>query len=177
MIYCTEFIEVFNEDTTLTVTWKLYYDNIVSVSIDGMDDEEAHTQEFLTYLQCVPKYLKCRHINFEPDRFLMIINTELTKEKYHYRNVNPDEILPGRSSQSCGTLEYYIADQVIDKYIRAYGGNDVMYKVRLISKEKDEKGDAYKYVMSVENEEEMLLVEYADNSWFVNVSIKEKLSY
>lgn len=172
-------VEVFNEDTTLTVTYNTYYCSIVVVSIEGMEDEELHTQEYFTYLLHAYRYRDDVYTNpkQQQDYFWMLIDPEMKKENYDFRNVDPDEQQPDGSGKVCGILEYYIADQVIDKYIRAYGGADVRYRVRLTDKEDGISEGTYKYTMLIENDVDdmVLTVEYDNDTWFAGVTMGERI--
>lgn len=172
-------VEVFNEDITLTVTYNTYYCSIIIVSIDGMEDEVPHTQEYLTYLLHAYRYRDDVYTNpkQQEDYFWMLIDPEMKKENYDFRNVDPDGQQPDGRGKVCGILEYYIADQVIDKYIRVYGGTDVRYRVKLTGKEEGISEGTYKYTMLIENDVDdmILMVEYDSDTWFAEVTMGERI--
>ncbi len=172
------FLRVYGEDTKLSIIFNWYYEEIASVIIENQaseDNKELHTEEFAAYVGYAMEYKELLYSSHVEDEYWMFINPELKQESYYYRNVNPNEKEEADTNKACDTTGYYIADQVIDKYIRDYQGSDVMYKVTLLSKDKIENEERYQNILLIENGEETLQVEYEDNSWFVSIKINEKV--
>ena len=57
----------------------------------------------------------------------------LKQKEYHYRNVRSDDAVSEESTLICDPFGYAIADMAIDKYIRDWGGSDILYDVLSIT--------------------------------------------
>ncbi len=169
-IHLIHFINIYSENTKLTVTWTPYIAGVVMVSIEGRNSEEIRVKEFVQLAQRAYDNKDFLFIEPKEDWFWMIINPKMEQDKYCYRNVN----MAMNDNQTCNELVYYIADQIIDKYIRDFKGNDVIYEVKLPKKDKDEQEEIHQYVFWIENNEEILEVEYSEESWIAQVKISRK---
>lgn len=169
------FMEIYGENIKLSVIWNFYYDNAVSVLIENKDGARPQTDDFATITQYA---LKNRKLIFntasKENEYWMLINPNMAREVYFFRNVDPDDTRIDNAGVSCDLFSYYIADQVLDKYIRDYRGSDEIYQVVLLEKEKCEDVSAYKYILQVKSQEEELQIEYAENSWFVSAKIMKE---
>lgn len=166
------FMEIYGDNTKLSVMWNAYYDNAVSVLIENEDGAKTQSDDFTTIAQYA---LKSRKLIFytasEESEYWMLINPNMTRDVYYFRNVEPNDMRIDNADEACDLLSYYIADQVLDKYIRDYEGSDEIYKVVLLEKEKCEDVSAYKYILQVKGTKEELQIEYTENSWFVSAKI------
>ncbi len=171
-IHLIYFINIYSENTKLTVTWTPYIAGVVMVSIEGRNSEEIRVKEFAQLAQRAYDNKDFLFIDPKEDWFWMIINPKMEQDKYCYRNVNM--AMNDNDNQACNELVYYIADQIIDKYIRDFKGNDVIYEVKLPKKDRDEQEEIHQYVFWIENNEEILEVEYSEESWIAQVKISRK---
>lgn len=171
-IHLIYFIDIYSDNTKLTVMWTPYIAGVVMVSIEGSNDEEIRVKEFAQLAQCAYDNKDLLFIDPKEDWFWIIINPEMEQDKYYYRNVNM--AVNDNENQTCNELVYYIADQIIDKYIRDFRGNDVIYEVKLLKKDVDEQGEIQQYVFSIESNGEILEVEYNVESWLAQVNISRK---
>lgn len=171
-IHLIYFINIYSENTKLTVAWTPYIAGVVMVSIDGRNNEKIRVKEFTQLAQCAYDNKDYLFIEPKEDWFWMILNPKMEQDKYHYRNVNM--VINNNENQICNELIYYIADQVIDKYIRDFNGNDVAYEVKLLKKDMDEQEEIHQYIFLIEGNEEILEVEYSEESWFAQVKISRK---
>lgn len=174
IFYNMTFLEVYGEDVILHIMFNGYYDEMASVIVENQENKETHIDEYTAYLEYVLNYKELLYSSHTESEYWMFINFESEQESYNYRNVDPDESKKAGVCRTCGTTSYYIADQVIDKYIRDYQGSDVIYKVELLSREKLGSGEGYQYTLLAENDEVMLQIEYEDGSWFTNIKIIKK---
>ena len=163
------FLEITGENIRLLVS-TTGYSGVYNVSIEGKDGADLHTLDFIRYLYCEDEYYE--YLFAKTDRYWMFIDINLKQEEYCFRNVDPGVADNAGTNQTCGILEYYIADQAIDRYIRDYKGSDVAYTVELIDKVWDGVESAYRYTLLVENDEETLQIEYIEDSWFITVKIQ-----
>ena len=163
--------EISNEDTTLRVLWTLH-DSLVSVYIEGAELEEITEFEKMTYLY----WSEMGDYRTTDNEYWLLLDPEFQQRKYCYRNVEQNLEVAGDSELKCDERAYYIADQVIDKYIRVYGGNDSLYSVELTEKEEDAENGGYAYVLSVgnlEDSEQIMQIEYSDSEWIVSVKVPD----
>ncbi len=98
--------------------------------------------------------------------YWMIVNPEMVSYEKPYRNVNPEI-----NSYPVEDVAYHIADQAIDKYIRDYNGSNEIYQVKHMGWETKEGADGYIYYLEVSYGEEMLIIEYSDDSCLVEVQV------
>ena len=163
--------EISNEDTTLRVLWTLH-DSLVSVYIEGAELEEITEFEKMTYLY----WSEMGDYRTTDNEYWLLLDPEFQQRKYCYRNVEQNLEVAGDSELKCDERAYYIADQVIDKYIRVYGGNDSLYSLELTEKEEDAENGEYAYVLSVgnlEDSEQIMQIEYSDTEWIVSVKVPD----
>lgn len=171
-IHLIHFINISSEDTKLTVTWTPYIAGVVMVSIDGRNNEEIRVEEFIQLAKCAYENKDFLFIEPKEDWFWMIINPKVEQKEHHYRNV--DMVINDNENEACNELVYYMADQIIDKYIRDFKGNDVIYEVKLLEKNMNKQKEIYQYVFGIESNEEILEVEYSEESWIAQVKISRK---
>lgn len=171
-IHLIHFINISSVDTKLTVTWTPYIAGVVMVSIDGRNNEEIRVEEFIQLAKCAYENKDFLFIEPKEDWFWMIINPKMEQKEHHYRNV--DMVINDNENEACNELVYYMADQIIDKYIRDFKGNDVIYEVKLLEKNMNKQKEIYQYVFGIESNEEILEVEYSEESWIAQVKISRK---
>lgn len=168
-----DFMKIYNDNVTLNVIWDGYLQGAVSVYIedcDGAEVQDKHLIEYVYHMD-VERYYDYAGQTWD-NAYCMFIDPEAKQKEYHYRNVRSDDAVSEESTLICDPFGYAIADMAIDKYIRDWGGSDILYDVKLISKIKDEEKGVYHYTLSVmDKEEEVFRIEYTEKEWFVMVNI------
>ncbi|MCM1251963.1 MAG: hypothetical protein NC321_04015 [Clostridium sp.] len=176
-LYDTHCFEIYNEDVTLYVIWNGYIDGIVTVLIEDDTSVETDMQEFLSYVKYSIVDYRNKHYHREAGKYWMLINPDSVQDTYCYRNVNPKEHTYHSGSVEDETLRCYIADQVIDKYIRDYLGSDTLYQVEPLRRIWGEEESDSRYGMELINGEEILRVKYSPDSWLVDVEVLSGAEY
>ncbi|MGN0280464.1 MAG: leucine-rich repeat domain-containing protein [Lachnospiraceae bacterium] len=163
--------EISNEDTTLRVLWSLY-DYLVCVYIEDSELEEITELEKMTYLYWEEVY-GSDISSEEEDAYWMLIAPNAPAESCHYRNVDLD--YAEKRNVRCNEWEYYIADQVIDRYIRDYGGEDAIYSISPVE-DKERQSDNNSGVAQIQAEcgEVKLLIQYTKEEWLISVEIEDE---
>lgn len=165
------YYDIKGNDVTIKVIFN-YEPGIVIALIEGDDNVETRTTEYIKFLQYEDRYGWDYTYSAERKKYWMIINKDNLKDNYHYRNVVASDELSDSEDLKCGVQEYYIADQVINRYILDKHGSDEIYEVTLLDKKQDADGNM-KYSLSVSDGSgnEVLQIEYEDTSWWVTVTI------
>ena len=165
--YCT----IKSNNVTIRVIYS-YESGIVIALIEGDENAETRTEEYIKFLQQEDSRSWVYSMSAEFKKYWMIINKDNLKDNYHYRNVVASDGLSDSEDLKCGVQEYYIADQVINRYILDKHGSDEIYEVTLLDKKQDADGNM-KYSLSVSDGSgnEVLQIEYEDTSWWVTVTI------
>ena len=176
-LYDTHCFEIYNENVTLYVIWNGYIDGIVTVLIEDDASAEKDMQEFISYAKYSTVDYRNKHYYSEEGKYWMLINPDALQDTYCYRNVNPKEHTYHAGSAEDETLRYYIADQVIDKYIRDYLGSDTVYQVEPLRRIWGEAEYDNRYGMELISGEEVLRVKYSPDSWLVDVEVLSEAEY
>ena len=176
-LYDTHCFEIYNEDVTLYVIWNGYIDGIVTVLIEDNASVETDMQEFISYAKYSTVDYRNKHYHSEEGKYWMLINPDAMQDTYCYRNVNPKEHTYHADSAEDEALRYYIADQVIDKYIRDYLGSDTLYQVEPLRRIWGEEESDNRYGMELINGEEVLRVKYTPDLWLVDVEVLSGAEY
>lgn len=176
-LYDTYCFDIYNEDVRLYVTWNGYIDGIVTVLIKGNTSVKADEEEYISYARYSLVDYRNKHYHREEGKYWMLINPDSISDVYCYRNVNPQEHTYHAGNAQDEALRYYIADRVIDKYIRDYLGSDTVYHVESLRKMWGEEESEGRYAMELIGGEEVLRVKYAPDSWLVDVEVLSKAEY
>lgn len=160
-------IDVSGENVRLKILFS-YKTSVVSVTIENTDGAETRADECIRYANDSSFLLENGlRYNFDEKVYWMIINPEHADKAHRFRNVavNDDSGIDARG--------YYIADQVIDRYIRDFAGIDDIYQVRLAERKFTiSHGNTYK--IQAESGNALLLIEYSDDSWIVSVEAQDE---
>lgn len=154
---------IYGDDVNIEVTFSYYKNGLASVLIEDTAEMEVRQSEFIAY----SKYgIDCSNKNRNSEEYQswLIVNRQAFSKVQKFRNVVPNNI-----DSAVDEFGYYIADQVLDQYIRNYGGNDTIYNVKLLHRVRDEKTKDYTYTMQLQSDEDILEVVYSENSWEVYV--------
>lgn len=176
-LYDTHCFEIYNEDVTLYVIWNGYIDGIVTVRLEDGTNTETDLQEFISYAEYSTVDYRNKHYHHENGKYWMLINTESVRDTYCYRNVDPDEHTYHAGGAEDEALRYYIADQVIDRYIRDCQGSDTVYRVEPLQRIWGEEECGSRYGMELISGEEVLRVKYLPDSWLVDVEVLNRQEY
>ncbi len=176
-LYDTDCFEIYNEDVTLYVIWNGYIDGIVTVRLEDGTNTENDMQEFISYAEYSTVDYRNKHYHSGNGKYWMLINTESVRDTYCYRNVDPDEHTYYIGGAEDEALRYYIADQVIDKYIRDCQGSDTVYRVEPLQRIWGEEECDSRHGMELISGEEVLRVKYSPDSWLVDVEVLSRQEY
>lgn len=161
------YMEISTETTTLIALWS-GYSNIVSVRItEEGRNIESKKMEFINYLRCMDENEE--KITRENKNVFYLIVEPKDTEKVYYRNLN----IKKRSLEAGDadySMKYYIADQIIDRYIRDYQGKDAVYELHQNQLTNFESHEITE-VVTIENDNTSLKMEYSEATWLVKVEI------
>lgn len=170
-------MKIYNDNVTLNVIWYDYIAGVICVYIEDGDDAEVQDKRMIECIYHMDKegYYDYFRQNWD-DAYCMFVDPEPVRKEYHYRNVQPDDMISGENALICDKFGYAIADMAIDKYIRDWDGSDILYDVKLIKKIKDEEKGTYHYTLSVmDKDEEIFQVEYTDKEWLAMVNDRRNI--
>ena len=110
----------------------------------------------------------------EPCHFILLPECTHANDTYKYRNID-DSSLYNEYGERIYMQEAYLADVIVDKYIREYGGKEGLYSIRDTS---ESLGDSWEtglfevYTFEISNEDTTLRVLYTLRDSLVSVYIE-----
>ena len=146
------------------------YSSIASVLIhQERETAETRSLEYITYLQQMNE--NARKIGeIKNNKFGLIIDAE-SSENVHYRNLQPQKVIGSHKDDKDSERDGYIADTVIDRYIRDYKGSDAIYELQKT------KNFLEGNILTAKYGDETLIIKYKEDSWLVNVEVQKRVKW